>query len=72
MPRASDGMNGATPSGTMTVEEVATYLRIHPSTVYRLARGGTIPGGKVGSQWRFQKARVDEWLAANRGAFAEG
>lgn len=56
----------------MTVEELATYLRIHPSTVYRLARGGTIPGVKVGSQWRFQKERVDEWMAANRAAFAEG
>ena len=46
----------------MTLEEVARYLRVHKSTVYRMAREGTIPSTKVANQWRFKKARIDEWL----------
>ena len=47
----------------MTLEEVAKYLRVHKSTVYRWAREGTIPSTKVGNQWRFKKASIDEWLS---------
>lgn len=46
----------------MTLEEVAKYLRVHKSTVYRMAREGTIPATKVANQWRFKKGRIDEWL----------
>ena len=46
----------------MTLEEVAKYLRVHKSTVYRMARDGTIPSTKVANQWRFKKARIDDWL----------
>lgn len=54
----------------MTLQEVATYLRLHRSTVYRLAREGMIPGFKVGNQWRFSKERVDQWMAGQEAAFA--
>ena len=47
----------------MTLEEVAKYLRVHKSTVYRLTRAGAIPSTRVSHQWRYRKARVDEWLA---------
>ena len=46
----------------MTLEEVAKYLRVHKSTVYRMAREGSIPSSKVANQWRFRKERIDEWL----------
>ena len=46
----------------MTLEEVAKYLRVHKSTIYRMAREGTIPSTKIANQWRFKKARIDEWL----------
>ena len=48
----------------MTLEEVAKYLRVHKSTVYRMAREGTIPSTKVANQWRFKKASIDDWLLA--------
>jgi len=48
----------------MTLEEVAKYLRVHKSTVYRMTRAGTIPSTRVSHQWRYKKARVDEWLAS--------
>ena len=54
----------------MTLEEVAEYLRVHKSTIYRMAREGSIPSSKVANQWRFRKARSDEWLmeCENKGA----
>ncbi len=47
----------------MTVEEVADYLRIPRSSVYRLAQQGRIPCQKAGRRWRFHRAAIDEWLS---------
>ncbi len=49
----------------MTVEELAIYLRVTKRTIYRLLKQGKIPVIKVGRQWRFEKARIDEWLHQN-------
>ncbi|MBA7484518.1 Regulator of RpoS [subsurface metagenome] len=46
----------------MTLEEVSQYLRVTRKTVYRLLRRGSIPAARVGHQWRFNKASIDEWL----------
>lgn len=47
----------------LTVKEVARYLKLNSMTVYRLAREGRIPASKVGGNWRFDKATLDNWLA---------
>lgn len=53
-------------NGTLlTVEEAAEHLRLHPSTVYRLARRGELPAVKVGRQWRMDGEALQEWLRAN-------
>lgn len=46
----------------MNVEEAAVYLRVGKKTIYRLLRQGKIPATRVGQQWRFDKAVIDEWL----------
>jgi len=46
----------------MTVAEVAEYLRIPRSSVYKLAQDGRIPCRKAGRQWRFIRPAIDEWL----------
>jgi len=46
----------------MTVQEVADYLRVTKKTIYRLLRRGELPATKVGRQWRFDKASIEEWL----------
>lgn len=51
----------------MTVEEVADYLRIPRSSVYRLAQQGRIPCQKAGRRWRFHRAAIDEWLSKTGG-----
>ena len=46
----------------MTIDELADYLKISKSTLYKLAQNGALPGIKVGRRWRFHKEAVDEWL----------
>ena len=46
----------------MTVAEVAVYLRIPRSSVYKLAQNGKIPCQKVGRHWRFMRKAVERWL----------
>jgi excisionase family DNA binding protein len=45
----------------MTVKELADYLRVHPTTVYRLLRTRQLPGFRVGSEWRFNRAAIEQW-----------
>jgi len=47
----------------MTLEEVADYLRVHPSTIYRLLKKRQLPAFKVGSDWRFNLESIDKWRA---------
>jgi len=46
----------------LTVPMLARYLRCHPSTIYRLLKGKEIPAFKIGSDWRFQKSVIENWL----------
>ena len=46
----------------MTLEEVAAYLRVSERTIKEWAHAGELPGGKLGSTWRFRKQEIDIWL----------
>ncbi len=45
----------------MTVQDVSAYLRVHPSTVYRLLKRRELPAFRVGSDWRFNVEAIDRW-----------
>ena len=47
----------------LTIQELSDYLKVPVSTLYKLAREGSMPGTKVGKHWRFQKDAIDGWLA---------
>ena len=49
-------------SSVLTIDELAKYLKISKSTLYKLAQEGSVPAQKVGKHWRFHKEAVDEWL----------
>lgn len=49
-------------NAVMTLDELALYLKVSKSTLYKLVQEGRIPGQKLGKQWRFSKSAVDEWL----------
>jgi excisionase family DNA binding protein len=53
-------------SPVMTVHEVAAFLGVHQTTVYRLLKRGQIPAFKLGSDWRFSKKQLTEWIEAKR------
>ena len=43
----------------LTVGEVAAFLRVNRSTVYKLIRRGELPAFKVGSDWRFNRMQIE-------------
>ena len=46
----------------LTAEEVAEYLRLPLSTVYKLVQDKRLPGFKVGKHWRFRREAFKEWI----------
>jgi excisionase family DNA binding protein len=51
-------------SRVLTVQEVSTYLRVHPSTIYRMLKKNQLPAFRVGSDWRFTVEAIDKWRAS--------
>ena len=47
----------------MTIDELAKYLRVSKSTLYKHTREGDLPGQKIGKCWRFKKATIDSLTA---------
>jgi excisionase family DNA binding protein len=41
--------------------EAARFLRIHPTTVKRLAREEKLPAFRIGNRWRFRPSELDAW-----------
>jgi excisionase family DNA binding protein len=52
------------PDEILTVAELAKYLRVHISTIYRLIKARELPAFKIGSDYRFSRKQIDEWRAA--------
>ena len=50
-------------SRVLTVQEVSSYLRVHPSTIYRMLKKNQLPGFRVGADWRFTVEAIDKWRA---------
>lgn len=51
-------------SAVMTIEELAEYLRVSKSTLYKLSQEQKIPCQKVGKHWRYRRDLIDEWLSS--------
>ena len=49
-----------------TVDEVANYLSVEKSLISDWAESGKLQGVKDNSGWRFDKKKVDEWIANGR------
>jgi PTS system nitrogen regulatory IIA component len=49
-------------SDVMNLEQLATYLQRDVREVSRLASRGHLPGRKVGGQWRFARAEINQWI----------
>jgi excisionase family DNA binding protein len=56
----------------MTMDELAEYLKISKSTLYKLAVENKLPGQKIGKRWRFHRDAIDEWLKQRPDRDAQG
>ena len=51
----------------MTIDELAAYVKVSKSTLYKLVQNGKVPGQKIGKHWRFRREAIDRWLDADSG-----
>jgi excisionase family DNA binding protein len=54
-------MNGP-PSDVLTLAEAAAYLRLSETDLVDLVGSQGLPGRFTGSEWRFLKAGLQDWL----------
>jgi excisionase family DNA binding protein len=47
----------------LTCDEVAAWLRKPVWTVQRMAAESRLPAIKIGRSWRFDRRRIEQWLA---------
>ena len=55
----------------LRVDEVAAFLRMSRTTVYRMAAEGTLPSVRLGFSRRFSAAAIEAWLAERRGEMVD-
>ncbi|KKN81810.1 hypothetical protein LCGC14_0315760 [marine sediment metagenome] len=46
----------------MTLDDLATYIKLSKSSLYKLCQAGKVPGTKIGRHWRFHKDAIDAWI----------
>ena len=46
----------------LTLSEAAAYLRISEAEVVRLTASQGLPGRLIGTEWRFSKSALQDWL----------
>lgn len=57
---------GAAAPGWLTVDDIARYLEVEHSAVMEWAASGRIPAVREGNGWKFERSKVDEWIASER------
>jgi PTS system nitrogen regulatory IIA component len=50
------------PYRNLSLEEFARHVGMDEREVRKLAERGRLPGQKIGGQWRFNRAKVTEWM----------
>jgi excisionase family DNA binding protein len=58
-------------SPSMTVHDVALYLKVDEKTVYRLVQRAELPGFKVAGTWRFKQTDIDAWIEQRKSQSTE-
>jgi len=53
-------------NNTMTPDDLAKYLEIETNLVHEWASSGRLPATKDGDAWRFERAKIDEWIAQGK------
>jgi excisionase family DNA binding protein len=61
-PRGGTVAESHEPSDLLTVDVVAAYLGVRPTTVYEWCRQGRLPCMKLGKVWRIRRAAFEDFL----------
>ena len=56
----------ASKQNSMTAEELAKYLEVDMGMVMEWVNTGKLPALRDGDSWRFDRSRVDEWVASGK------
>lgn len=51
----------------LTLAEAAAYLRVPEAEIVRLVGPQGLPGRLIGSEWRFSRSALQQWLQAPSG-----
>jgi excisionase family DNA binding protein len=60
--RAAPRSKAAAGPEVLTLAEAAAFLRVPENEVLRLVGPEGLPGQRIGSEWRFLKAALRQWL----------
>lgn len=52
----------------LTTHDVQELLHVDRTTIYRMIESGQLPALRVGKQWRFARAEIEQWLEKARAA----
>ena len=69
--RLASVFNVVMPQQDFDIDSLATFLRLTPDQVRRMAERNRIPGRKVGGQWRFSRAEMHHWFEEKIGLSGE-
>lgn len=48
------------------IEELARYLEVEVSNILDWANSGKIPAFKEGNDWKFERPKIEEWIAKEK------
>ena len=51
---------------SLTLDEAAKFLQMHPVTVRRHLRAGKLPGRKIGGEWRISRTALEQFLTGDQ------
>ena len=54
------------PENIMNAEDLAKYLEIDANLVHEWAASGRLPGTRDGNAWKFERSKIEEWVAQGK------
>jgi len=54
---------------SLTLEELAEYLKINKHTLYKMVEKEKLLALKIANQWRFKKGKIENWLEEHENGY---
>jgi excisionase family DNA binding protein len=63
----SEARKAHVPKEVLTVSEAAELLDLNPKTVLKYINEHALPAHRMGTEWRFRRSEILEWLDGRKG-----